>query len=254
MRNILLTIEYDGTNYAGWQVQPNGIAIQQVVETALASLLKETVRLHSSGRTDAGVHALAMPASFTTTRTIPLKAFTAGLNSFLPPDIAVREAIEVTPEFHPRREATEKHYRYSIHVSPNRAPLARLYSWHLRGPLDIDAMKRGAAYFAGEHDFAAFRATGCAAKTTVRVVNSVTISADGELLLIDVQGVGFLRNMVRIMAGTLVEIGLGRRSPESVRELLLSPARSAAGATAPAHGLTLVRVSFGCFNHLEKNP
>ena len=245
MRNILLIIEYDGTGYAGWQVQPNGVSIQQVLEEALERLLKEKVRLHSSGRTDAGVHAIGMPASFTTTKRIPLQAFTAGLNGLLPADIAVREAREVPLEFHPRREATSKQYRYTLHLSRNRSPLVRLYAWHLRGSLNINAMREAAAFFVGEHDFGAFRATGCAAKTTVRVVRSVEIREQGEFLLVDVVGVGFLRNMVRIMVGTLVEIGQERREPSSVRDLLLSADRSAAGMTAPPQGLSLVQVFFG---------
>lgn len=253
MRTILLTIEYDGTDYAGWQVQPNAVSIQQVVEDALKRLLKEQVRLHSSGRTDAGVHAEAMPASFSTTKSVPLKAFTAGLNALLPPDISVRGAIEVPPGFHPRREATAKHYRYTIHVAPNRAPLARLYSWHLRGPLDLEAMRKGAADFVGEHDFAAFRGAGCAAKTTVRRVDSVKITENGEFLVIDVTGAGFLRNMVRSMVGTLVEVGLGKMAPETVAELLRSPDRAAVGSTAPPQGLALVEVEFGSFFQKQKS-
>jgi tRNA pseudouridine38-40 synthase len=248
MRTILLTIEYDGTSYAGWQVQPNGLSIQQVVEEALEKLLKEPVRLNSSGRTDAGVHAVAMPASFTTTKTIPIKAFTAGLNALLPRDIAARSAQEVPDGFHPRREATLKHYRYTLHVAQTRSPLARLYSWHLRGPLDIAAMRVGAGYFVGEHDFAAFRGAGCSAKTTVRRVDSLEISENGEFLHFDVIGAGFLRNMVRSMVGTLVEIGLRKRTPETVAELLRSPDRSAVGATAPPQGLSLVGVAFGSFS------
>jgi tRNA pseudouridine38-40 synthase len=245
MRNILLIIEYDGTSYAGWQVQPNGISIQQVLEEALERLLKERVRVHSSGRTDAGVHALGMPACFATTKMIPLKAFTAGLNALLPPDIAVRDAREMPMEFHPRREATSKQYRYTLHISQNRSPVTRLYSWQLRGPLDIDAMRRGAGFFVGEHDFAAFRGAGCAARTTIRKVHSVEITQQGEFLLLDVTGEGFLRNMVRIMVGTLVEIGLGRRSANAVREMLEGRDRSAAGITAPPQGLCLVEVIFG---------
>jgi tRNA pseudouridine38-40 synthase len=244
MRNILLTIEYDGTSYSGWQVQPNGLSIQQVMEEALERLLKEKVRLHSSGRTDAGVHAVGMPACFTTTKSVPIKAFTAGLNGLLPSDIAVRDAREVSADFHPRREATSKHYRYTLHIAQNRAPLSRLYSWHLRGPLDVDAMRKAAAYFVGEHDFAAFRGTGCTAKTSVRIINSVGISKQGDFLLVDVNGVGFLRNMVRIMVGTLVEIGLGRREPDSVIDLLKSRDRSAAGVTSPPNGLCLMQVYF----------
>lgn len=247
MRTILLTIEYDGTGYAGWQVQPNGISIQQVVEGALERLLKERVRLHSSGRTDAGVHAAAMPASFTTTKAIPLKAFTAGLNALLPPDIAVRSALEVPDGFHPRREAVAKHYRYTLHVGQSRSPLARLYSWHLRGPLDVAAMCQAAGHFIGEHDFAAFRGAGCSAKTTVRRIDSLEIREAGEFLMFDVIGAGFLRNMVRSMVGTLVEIGRGKRAPESVAGLLQSQDRSDVGATAPPQGLSLVEVDFGSF-------
>jgi tRNA pseudouridine38-40 synthase len=218
------------------------------VEEALEKLLKEPVRLNSSGRTDAGVHAVAMPASFTTTKTIPIKAFTAGLNALLPRDIAARSAQEVPDGFHPRREATLKHYRYTLHVAQTRSPLARLYSWHLRGPLDIAAMRVGAGYFVGEHDFAAFRGAGCSAKTTVRRVDSLEISENGEFLHFDVIGAGFLRNMVRSMVGTLVEIGLRKRTPETVAELLRSPDRSAVGATAPPQGLSLVGVAFGSFS------
>jgi tRNA pseudouridine38-40 synthase len=248
MRNILLTIEYDGTAYAGWQVQPNGLSIQQVVETALEKMLQEKVRLNSSGRTDAGVHAVAMPACFVTSRGLPLKAFTAGLNSVLPPDIAVRKAVEVPLEFLPRREATAKHYRYTLHVSPTRSPLHRLTSWQLRGPLDVDAMRQAAGFFVGEHDFASFRGSGCAAKTTVRTVHSLEIRTEGNLMIFDVTGAGFLRNMVRIMVGTIVEAGFGRRQPGSVRELLERPDRQSAGVTAPAQGLSLVEVYFGRFS------
>jgi len=244
MRNVLLTVEYDGTAYAGWQVQPNGLTIQQVVEEALARLLGEEVRLYSSGRTDAGVHARAMAACFRTSRTIPLKAFTAGLNSHLPPDIAIRGAVEVPPGFNPRREAVAKHYRYSLHLGPDRSPLRRLYAWHLRGPLDLSAMRAAAERFVGDHDFAAFRATGCAAKTTCRTIRSLEIVEEDDLMHLNVVGTGFLKNMVRVMVGTLVEVGLGRRSPEEISELLACGDRRLSGITAPPQGLCLMEVFF----------
>lgn len=244
MRTIMLIVEYDGTAYVGWQIQPNGLSIQQVIEEALARLINESVRLLSSGRTDAGVHAMGMPACFRTTSRIPIKAFTAGLNSFLPSDISIRAASEVPENFHPRREATTKHYCYTLHVSANRSPLRRFYAWHMRGPLDLAAMRAAAAHLVGVKDFASFRASGCAAKTTIRTIHRVEIAEDGEFVRIDIIGTGFLRNMVRIIAGTLVEAGLGRRMPDTVSDLLERPDRSLAGVTAPPQGLCLMKVFF----------
>ncbi|GFE59250.1 tRNA pseudouridine(38-40) synthase TruA [Geobacter sp. AOG1] len=244
MRNIKLIIEYDGTNYAGWQLQPNGVTIQQVLEEALATLLHEPVRLHGSGRTDAGVHARGMVACFTTEKTIPLRAFSDGLNTLLPQDVVVRQATEVTTDFHPRYAATGKLYRYTIHAGGRRSPLSRLYSWHLRGELDLDVMRRAAACLVGEHDFAALRGAGCAARTTVRRVDGVVIEKHGELVTIDVRGSGFLRHMVRNMVGTLVEVGQGRRAADSIPDLLAAGERSKAGITAPACGLCLVEVYY----------
>ncbi len=244
MRTILLIVEYDGTNYVGWQIQPNGLSIQQVIEEALASLIGESVRIFSSGRTDAGVHAKGMPACFQTTSRIPVRAFSAGLNSFLPPDISIREAWEVPENFHPRREATAKHYCYTLQVGVSRSPLRRLYAWHLRGPLDIVAMRAAAAHLVGEKDFASFRASGCAAKTTIRTIYRVDIAEEDEALRINIIGTGFLRNMVRIIAGTLVEVGRGRRKPDTVLDLLERPDRSSAGVTAPPQGLCLMKVFF----------
>ncbi|HYS43281.1 MAG TPA: tRNA pseudouridine synthase A, partial [Geobacteraceae bacterium] len=145
MRTIKLIIEYDGTNYAGWQVQPNGLAIQQVMEEALARILGAPTRLYSSGRTDAGVHARGMVAAFRTDREMPLRAFSDGLNVLLPPDIAVKDAVEMSPEFNPRYDARGKHYRYTIYNGKRRSPLSRLYAWHLRGRLDIAVMREAAA-------------------------------------------------------------------------------------------------------------
>jgi tRNA pseudouridine38-40 synthase len=244
MRKIKLIIEYDGTGYAGWQVQPNGLAIQQVMEDALLRIIGEPIRLHSSGRTDAGVHARGMVASFRTDRDMPLRAFSDGLNSLLPADIAVRDAKEVAPEFDPRRDARGKHYRYTIWNAHRRSPLCRLYAWHLRGELDLGAMREAARYFVGEHDFSAFRTSGCAARTTVRNIHSVELTQTGEFLLIDVRGNGFLKNMVRIMVGTMAEVGKGKILPESVRALLTGGDGATAGMTAPPHGLCLEEVYY----------
>lgn len=245
MRTIKLTIEYDGTNYSGWQSQPNGLAVQQVIEDALLQLAGETVRLRSSGRTDAGVHARCMVASFTTTRDLPLRAFVEGGNRFLPDDIAILTASEVPAGFRAIRDALTKHYRYSIYNSPIRSPLRRFTSWHVREALDMPAMEAAARYFTGRHDFSSFRASNCAAKTTVRRIDSVNVSREGDLIYIDVIGEGFLKNMVRVMAGTLVDIGRGRFAPEYIGWLLQNPDRNKAGVTAPACGLCLMDVTYG---------
>jgi tRNA pseudouridine38-40 synthase len=184
-----------------------------------------------------------MVAVFRTETGIPVQAFRDGLNAFLPPDIAVRHAVEVPAEFDPRRDAKGKHYRYTILHAPCRAPLARLYAWHLRKPLDLERMRQAAAFFVGEHDFASFRTSGCAAKTTVRRIDAVEVCREGEYLHVDVHGSGFLRNMVRIMVGTLVEAGSGRIPPDRVRQCLEEPGCSA-GPTAPPHGLCLMKVYY----------
>lgn len=244
MPTVLLTVAYDGTNYSGWQVQPNGLAVQQVVEEALEQLLKERVQVRSSGRTDAGVHARAMAASFSTTRDLPLRAFVEGANRFLPADIAVQSARIVPEGFKPITMAHAKRYRYTIINSTVRTPLDRMYSWQVREPLDLAAMEEAAGRFVGSHDFAAFRASNCVARTTVRRIDSVLITRDGDRITIDVTGGGFLKNMVRVMVGTLVDIGKGRFSPSDIDRLLRGGDRKEAGSTAPACGLCLMEVVY----------
>jgi tRNA pseudouridine38-40 synthase len=241
---MLLTISYDGTNYSGWQVQPNGLAVQQVVEDALEKLLNERVQVRSSGRTDAGVHARAMPASFTTERILPMQAFVEGVNRFLPADVAIQSARIVPEGFKPITMAHAKHYRYTIINSSVRSPLDRLYTWQVRGPLNIAAMEEAAVKFVGSHDFAAFRASNCVARTTVRRIDSVSVTCQGDRIAIDVVGGGFLKNMVRVMAGTLVDIGKGRFMPSDIDRLLLQGDRREAGSTAPACGLCLIEVFY----------
>lgn len=251
MPTILLTIAYDGTNYSGWQVQPNGLAVQQVVEAALEQLLKEAVQVRSSGRTDAGVHARAMAASFTTSRNLPLQAFVEGANRFLPSAIAIQNARIVPEGFKPITMAHAKQYRYTIINSSVRSPLDRLYSWQVREPLDLAAMEESAGRFVGSHDFAAFRASNCVARTTVRRIDSVQISREGSRITIDVTGGGFLKNMVRVMVGTLVEIGKGRFAPSDIDRLLQRGDRKEAGSTAPACGLCLMKVVYPDLDNQE---
>jgi len=244
VRTIKLTIEYDGANYAGWQIQPNGISVQETLENALNRLLGEPIRLRSSGRTDAGVHALAMVAAFTTAKNLPLSAFVGGCNRFLPPDIAIVSAVETSPDFQPIRDARTKHYRYTIYNASVRSPMRRLYSWHVREKLDICSMIKAAKHFTGRHDFASFCASNHSSKTTVRCIDSLTISCQEQMIFIDVIGEGFLKNMVRIMVGTLVDIGRGRFDAAHITELLKNPDRKKAGVTAPAFGLCLMEVVY----------
>ena len=225
-------------------MQPNGLAVQQVVEEALEKLLKERVQVRSSGRTDAGVHARAMPAAFTTSRTLPLQAFVEGTNRFLPADIAIQDARIVPDGFKPITMAHAKHYRYSIINSSVRSPLDRLFRWQVREQLDLIAMEDAASRFVGSHNFAAFRASNCVAKTTVRRIDSVRVTREGSRITIDVVGGGFLKNMVRVMVGTLVDIGKGRFVPSDIDSLLLRGDRKEAGSTAPACGLCLMQVVY----------
>jgi tRNA pseudouridine38-40 synthase len=244
MRTIKIIIEYDGTDYCGWQVQPNGLSVQQVLEDALDKLLGERVKVRSSGRTDAGVHATGMVAAFQTTKNFPLRAIVDGSNHFLPPDIVILTASEVSPNFKAIGDAIAKHYRYSILNSPVRSPLRRFTSWYIREPLDLDSMREAAAYFPGRHDFAAFRASNCSAKTTIRRIDSVEIIRNNDMIFIDVIGEGFLKNMVRVISGTLVDIGKGRFRPDHLQWLLINPDRQQAGVTAPACGLCLLKVFY----------
>lgn len=246
MRNIRLVVEYDGTSLHGWQRQANAPTVQAHLEAALAELLQHAVIVTGASRTDANVHARGQVAAFRTERAIPLHGIRRGLNSLLPDTIAVRDVIEMPAEFHPRFSATGKHYRYTIFVRPDRSPRWRDRAWHHTDPLDLEAMRIGAANLLGEHDFAAFRAAGCTAKTTIRRIDAIDIAADpsSDLVVLDLRGNAFLRMMVRIVVGTLTEVGTGRRSPMQVAEILASRDRTKAGKTAPAHGLELMEVRY----------
>jgi len=239
-----IILEYDGANYRGWQAQKNAPSIQESVRTAAQKFLGEPADIQGAGRTDAGVHARAMVVAFQTTSRVPLRAFVDGTNRFLPPDIAVQHAQEVDNGFRPIADALFKHYRYTIYNAPIRSPLRRLYSWHVREALDVAQMAAAAHCFVGRHDFGAFRAANCATKTTIRRMDAVTVSQQGRLIIIDVTGEGFLKNMVRIMTGTLVDVGRGRFEPGHVGWLLQNPDRKKAGVTAPACGLCLIDVQY----------
>jgi tRNA pseudouridine38-40 synthase len=242
---VLLTVEYDGTDYVGWQVQPNGASVQAVLEDALEKLQGERLRTMGAGRTDSGVHALGQRASFTPSRILPLRAYTAGLNGLLPPDVAVR-AVELRPAgFDARRNARGKHYRYQIVRTNLRAPLSHRFAWQIFPRLDVAAMRAACQAFLGKHDFAAFRAAHCQAKTTVREIRRLELR-EGEAgeLVIDIEATAFLKHMVRNIVGTLAEVGMGKRSASSVGQTLASRDRTRAGRTAPPQGLTLISVNY----------
>lgn len=245
MPRIKLTLEYDGTAYVGWQVQPNGPSIQGTLEAALESLLGTPTQVEVAGRTDSGVHAFGQVCAFNTDRALPMKAYWRGLNGVLPDDIAVVEAAEVPDAFDPRRWAAGKRYRYLISNRPRRSPLLRRTHWEIFAPLDVEAMAEGARHLLGRHDFSAFRAADCQAKHPIREIREALVKREGETIRIELEGTAFLKHMVRNITGTLVEVGKGKKSPEWVGELLASKDRSKAGSTAPAQGLALVEVRYG---------
>jgi tRNA pseudouridine38-40 synthase len=245
-RTVRLVLEYDGTDLCGWQRQENGPTVQGHLEQALARMTGVDTPVIGASRTDAGVHALGQVASFTTLARIPCHGFRLGLNSLLPPSIAVVAADEVEAGFHARFSAIGKHYRYSILTRSSRSPLEGRRSWHRPGArLDLEAMRDAASRLLGERDFSAFRAAGCTARSTTRRVDQIAITEAAEHRLdFDVRGNAFLRNMVRILVGTLVEVGEGRTTPSQVSEIMESRDRTQAGQTAPARGLCLVEVLY----------
>jgi tRNA pseudouridine38-40 synthase len=243
-RHIKLTISYDGTDFSGWQRQANAPTIQQTIEEALAGMVHAPVILRGAGRTDAGVHAEGQVACFFTDAKIPVAGFVRGLNSVLPRSIGVLAGEEVDEAFDARRSARGKHYRYQVWNREERAPLVDRYAWHVHSRLDVAAMQAGAAHLVGEHDFSAFRAADCDRKDPVRVLHRVDVSRTGDLVAFDLHGNGFLKNMVRVIVGTLYEVGRGQRKPENLAELLAGRDRTRAGRTAAARGLTMVRVFY----------
>ena len=248
-RTLKLTLEYDGRGFRGWQAQGAGErTVQGVLTDALARLTGEAVAVHGAGRTDAGVHALGQVASVVLERsTLAVEALRDGLNAHLPDDVAIVRA-EAAPEgFHARTWAVAKVYRYLVHARPARSPLLAGYAWHRTGVLDIGSMREGAAALVGRHDFSAFRASAGQARTPVRTLARLTVEPDpaaAGLLRVEADGDGFLMHMVRIIVGTLVEVGRGKLPAGRVREILAGRDRRAAGPTAPAQGLYLVEVRY----------
>ncbi|MGZ6142289.1 MAG: tRNA pseudouridine(38-40) synthase TruA [Myxococcales bacterium] len=242
--SLKLTLEYDGAGFVGWQVQPNGRSVQEVVEKGIAALCGAPVRVTAAGRTDAGVHARGQVVSVAAPRRLPSKAWTAGLNALLPADVACVRAEEAPDGFDARRWARGKRYIYSILQTPVRSPLRRGRVWEIRRPLDLAAMREAAPALLGAHDFSALRAADCPARTTVREIRRLENAAAGALVTVTVEATAFLKHMVRNLVGTLVEVAHGRRAPDSLAALLEARDRARAGPTAPPHGLVLDEVFY----------
>lgn len=244
MRNIKLIIEYDGASYHGWQRQDNALSVQEVMEKAITRLTGVECSLNASGRTDVGVHAIGQVANFITQSTVPADRFSYAINSLLPVDIVVKKSEQVPMAFHSRFSAKGKKYKYIILNSPIRSALMRNRAYFVPEILDLDAMKEALQHFKGEHDFVAFMASGSSVKSTVRTVFDISLERDGDLIELKISGNGFLYNMVRIIAGTLVEVGKGKIKPSQIQTIIKARNRKMAGITAPAHGLYLVEVYY----------
>ena len=245
MRRIRILVAYDGTDYCGWQIQPNGITIEEVLNDKLSKLTGEDIHVIGASRTDSGVHALGNVAVFDTESPIPPDRMAYALNQKLSEDIVVVRSEEVPLDWHPRyQKQVTKTYEYHIYNAAFPNPLKRRYSAFVSFPMDIEKMRKGAFFLVGEHDFASFCSAGSQAETTVRTIYELDVARDGEEIIIRVTGNGFLYNMVRIIAGTLMEAGCGRMEPEKMREVLAAGDRAAAGPTAPACGLILVKYEY----------
>lgn len=244
MRNIKLTIEYDGKGFNGWQKQPNKLNIQGEIERAIYNITKEEVDLIGSGRTDAGVHALGQVANFKTNSEISIEKLPLAINSQLKNSIVIKEAEEVDERFHSRYNAKHKTYRYIINNSKCGTAIYRNLEYSYPFKLDAEKMKQASKYFEGEHDFKAFKSSGTSSKNSVRTIYKAIVKQEGEKIIIELTGNGFLYNMVRIISGTLLDVGLGKIRPEEIPEIIESKDRQRAGKTLPAHGLYLVEVKY----------
>lgn len=245
MRNIKLTIEYDGKDFNGWQKQPDKLNIQGTIEKAIEQITGEEVELSASGRTDSGVHALGQVANFKTNSNIPIEKFAIAINSKLKKSILIKSAEEVDESFHSRLTCKRKTYRYVINYSEMGTAIYRNLETHIPMKLDINKMKQAISYFEGEHDFKAFKASGTSSKSSIRTIYQAKVfSIDDERIGIELTGNGFLYNMVRIIAGTLVEVGMGKISPEQMKTIIMAKDRSLAGKTLPPEGLYLVKVEY----------
>ena len=244
MRNIKLIIEYDGKGFNGWQKQPDRLNIQGEIERAIYNITKEEVDLIGSGRTDAGVHALGQVANFKTNSQISIEKLPLAINSQLKNSIVIKEAEEVNERFHSRYNAKRKTYRYIINNSKCGTAIYRNLEYSYPFKLDAEKMKQASKYFEGEHDFKAFKSSGTSSKNSVRTIYKAIVKQEGEKIIIELTGNGFLYNMVRIISGTLLDVGLGKIQPEEIPEMIESKDRQRAGKTLPAHGLYLVEVKY----------
>jgi tRNA pseudouridine38-40 synthase len=244
MKRIMLTVAYDGTGYNGWQIQPNGNTIEGQLNRALTELLGEEIAVIGASRTDAGVHALCNKAVFDTDSRIAAEKIAPALNARLPEDIRIQKSEQVADDFHPRHCNTRKTYEYRIYMGKYENPIGRQYAHFVYVPLDVEKMQKAADYLIGEHDFKSFCVAKAQVLTTVRTIYAVDVRKEGNYLTIRVSGSGFLFNMVRIIAGTLLEVGRGNLEPGQMQSILEAKERQAAGPTAPARGLTLVEFEF----------
>jgi tRNA pseudouridine38-40 synthase len=240
----MLRVAYDGTNYCGWQVQPNAVTIEGVLNRELSALLGEEIVVIGASRTDSGVHALGNVAVFDSNTRIPAEKISYALNQRLPEDVVIQESKEVSPEFHPRHCDTRKTYEYHIYNARFPMPLKRNYAHFVYYDLDIEAMQNAANLLVGEHDFVSFCSTNSQVKDTVRTIYSLDVIQDKQEIILRIRGNGFLYNMVRIIAGTLIQVGNRLCEPEKVAFMLVAKDRNQAGPTAPARGLTLVEIEF----------
>ncbi len=245
MRKIKIIIEYDGTNYHGWQVQKNAKTVQEVVQKAISKLLGEGVGVTGCSRTDVGVHAYGQVAHFLTDSQIPGDKFSYAINNLLPDDIVIKHSEEVSEEFHARYSTKGKKYRYLIYNAPHPSAIMRNRSCHVRPVLDLEQMKKAARYFIGEHDFAAFQATGGQVRSTVREIYGMEVSSkEDNMIYIEVSGNGFLYNMVRIIAGTLIYVGMGKLQEAEIPGIIAGLDRTKSGKTAPPQGLYLMEIYY----------
>jgi len=243
-RRWRIVVEYDGTDFSGWQRQIGQRTIQETLEDAIRDMTGEAVFVRGAGRTDAGVHADGQVASFDLALEIPPHGLLRGLNSILPRDLAIVDVAEADAAFDARFSARGKVYRYTVWSHFVRSPRLARTTWHVREPVDMDAVRRAAVALVGEHDFRAFRASDCDRRTTNRFVRRLDVERQGPLVTFDIEATAFLKNMVRIVVGTLIDLGRGRIPEDAIARMLVSGDRSMGGMTAPAAGLTLLRVIY----------
>lgn len=246
MQTVRLVVRYDGAHFAGWQRQRGVATVQEALEDAVATMVGERVTVRGAGRTDAGVHALAQVAAFHSPRAIHTRGWRLGLTSRLPPTVAVTDAREAQPDFDPRRASAGKRYRYLLHLGPIRDPMLHQRAWHIHGKLDLEKLRNEAAHLVGTHDFSAFRASDCERDTTTRTLFRVALvegfMGRDDLVAVEVEGTAFLKNMVRVIVGTLVDVARDRLAPGTVVARFADGDRTLAGITAPAEGLYLDEV------------